>query len=918
MASFASLLINTQASPSTDDPFIIGDGEDDTPNYIKDQNPLKGKSRATIVSDGIEDFGEAVYTDPVGVAKSIGTGLYESGKGFLQDPVGTAYEFGSSVISSAKDAATKSLSDYLPEGITENSATEEQMTEARQAQLGDYLNASSLIPAAGLAGVAGKSLANAIPELEFDSNVLGSNLGNIRFRQEKLETSELNDETVDTLSEELMSVEAFKQAGMGIMIPTKSIKGYKLFRIDRSTGELFPLYVEAKTPLPVGQWVDAVEGKLSNSGKVKSSIGDLAYRPGFHAAQLPWVNHIGSKHVISKDTYDTLKANGANNLIKEETLEGTKYFERLRDEDTVWAEVEMPNDVDWQSEANSRARIKKDGTPEAKTAHITDQLPMGGHYLYNTKLDNPNQWIIAGSLKINRVLSDAEVEDINMQAGVLGSDMPRSPYSEKKTVPATVSQQTDEMLDVDRRVDTRIPVKQAMERGPLAGEVSQDFDKVGSGTLVSDGDGMMQNPLANNEQNFKMIVQGYPGFKDLWSDDVAEVRANITNRMVDNIISLYDLSDKLGIAESSAQWYRGANRIALGLADRFGLDDTKTAGVLAALSPGKDWFQNVGMAERIIKHHSELGPNAPWTKEMTAVSTTVKGSSKKDVQTAWMKQKEFSNVVGRPWGEMETPMEKALWIRAYDEVNFGSAFREISPEGDILGYVLTKSGEPTTLAHQSFANIEKAVKMLEGDGTLESISPLLGNAHKVRNFFNNILNPDSPKDVTVDTHQIAAGLFRPLGQKSTEVGQGLSGQNSPTDSRKWSALGKDLSGTGSSYGLYFDATTEAAKLRGVLPREMQSVSWEQLRTLFPKTLKSNKEFVSSVEAVWNLVDEGHLTPQAGREQIIQVADKYGAGGNNLKPTWATYKGNRRDIGIATTGLMGAAGLATANEAEEGN
>jgi hypothetical protein len=524
-------------------------------------------------------------------------------------------------------------------------------------------------------------------------------------------------------------------------------------------------------------------------------------------------------------------------------------------------------------------------------------------------------------IKGAKVIANA-MPEVEFDPNTVGMNMGNVSFKPKdskdETVPATVADQTENMLDIDRRVDTRIPTQAVMTKGPMAGRESEDFDKVGSGTLISDGAGLAQN--FNNEANFKMIIEGYPGFNKLWSDDVAETQANITNRMTENIVSLYDMSDKLGIAEESAQWYKGANRIALGLANRFGVSDTKTAGVLAALSPGKDWFQNVAMAERIIKHNAELGPNAPWTSEMSAVSNTVKASAKGDAKTAWQKQPEFENVVGRPWGDMETPMEKALWIRAYDEAHFGSNFREVSPDGDLLGYDVNKAGSPSTLVHQSFPNMEKAIRILDGDGGLDSISPDLGNAHKVRNFFNNILNPDSPKDVTVDTHQIAAGLFRPLGQKATEVAQGLSGANVKGDPRRWSNAGDKLSGTSGSYGLYFDATSEAAKLRGVLPREMQSVSWEQLRTLFPKTLKANKSFVSSVEAVWNMVDEGILTSQAARERIIEIADDYGAGGQNLVPSWKSFDGKRRDIGIATAGLMGAAGLATAEEApaeEEG-
>jgi hypothetical protein len=475
------------------------------------------------------------------------------------------------------------------------------------------------------------------------------------------------------------------------------------------------------------------------------------------------------------------------------------------------------------------------------------------------------------------------------------------------SVPATVAEQTENMLDLDRRVDTRIPTTPASKGG--------EADLVGTGTLISDTEALMRGNSSMPE-NFAMMTESYPGLRNLWSEDVSQTSQNVISRMTENIVSLYDMSDRLGIAQDSANWYRGANRIALGLSSRFGLPDTKTAGVLAALSPGKDWFQNVGMAERIIKHNAELGDNAPWTSEMDAISMTEKTGGSKGV-TAWQKEKEFKTVRGKPWGEMKTPMQKALWIRAYDEAHFGTNFREVSPNGDILGIVASKSGKPSKLVHQSFPNLVKAFKILDGDGSLESISPQLGTAHKVRNFFNNILNPDSPKDVTVDTHQIAAGLFRPLGQKANEVTQGLTGASEVGSLFRFSNKGKAETGMGGSYGLYFDATAEAAKLRNVLPREMQSVSWEQLRTLFPKTLKSNKNFTTAVDAIWRMSDEGTLSSEGARALIIAEAEKYAAGG---VPSWKNYTGKRRDIGIATAGLMGAAGLATAEEApteEEG-
>jgi len=456
-----------------------------------------------------------------------------------------------------------------------------------------------------------------------------------------------------------------------------------------------------------------------------------------------------------------------------------------------------------------------------------------------------------------------------------------------------------------KRVDTRLPT-----------EVVKD-DNLKTGAMVSDGDSLMGNP--NIYDNLVMMTDHYPGLKRLYSDDVAEIRGNITNRMTDNIVSLYDMSDKLGIAKDSANWYVGANRIANGLASRFGISDTKAAGVLAVMSPQKDWFQNVGLGERIIKHHTELGPNAPWTPEMEAMTVTVPPSRKgkgKPNNTAWQDGKNgaiLDAIKGKAWGQLETPMEKALWLRAYDEAHFGKNFREISPDGDILGYDIKKDGNPSAIAHQGFGDIAKAVRILEGEGTLTSISPELGGNHKVRNFFNNILNPDSPNDVTVDTHQIAAGLFRPLGSSAVEVHHGLNGANIKGNPARWSNEGKAETGMAGSYGLYFDATTDAASLRGTLPREMQSISWEQLRTLFPNNLKQDKDFVAKTEGIWRAVDSGTLSSIGAREAIIKLAQSKGAGG---VPDWKNYKGLRRDIGAGTL-LLGSAGLATAQEEDEG-
>ena len=98
--------------------------------------------------------------------------------------------------------------------------------------------------------------------------------------------------------------------------------GYKLFRVKRSApGQLFPLYVLADQSVPLGVWLPAKEGPRKRNGKVKSRIGDLAFRPGWHLSEIPLAIHIG---------------------IKEDGV--IKYMHV----DEVWCECEYSDAIDYQ------------------------------------------------------------------------------------------------------------------------------------------------------------------------------------------------------------------------------------------------------------------------------------------------------------------------------------------------------------------------------------------------------------------------------------------------------------------------------------------------------------------------------------------------------------------------------------------
>lgn len=197
-----------------------------------------------------------------------------------------------------------------------------------------------------------------------------------------------------------------KAEGGEVEEPTNTVKAYKLFRVHhKHPGKLFPLFVDANTPVEMNKWIDAKAGEMSGN-KVKSKIGPLAFRPGWHAGDLPVASHIGEKSSPDVKAPD------------------------IRPHNHVWAEVEMPNDVDWQTVANHRGTNAKGKVIPVK-AHITDQLPKGGHYRYKTNSNMTGNWLIGGSMKVNRVLDDKEVEDINKKAGV--SDLRRAKPFDKKT-----------------------------------------------------------------------------------------------------------------------------------------------------------------------------------------------------------------------------------------------------------------------------------------------------------------------------------------------------------------------------------------------------------------------------------------------------------------------------------------------------
>ena len=156
---------------------------------------------------------------------------------------------------------------------------------------------------------------------------------------------------------------------------------YKQFKIDKS-GNLHPLFVYANETIPVGEWLKAKEGPRAENGKVKSKLGPLAYRPGFHLSEAPYAPHIG---------------------VKEDGK--VKYMIP----DTVWCECEIYDEQDYTLDALQNGWWNGKFHPQSACLNY---IPAFGYYEYNTNPNAFGNWLITDRMKVNRVLSDDEVEEI--------------------------------------------------------------------------------------------------------------------------------------------------------------------------------------------------------------------------------------------------------------------------------------------------------------------------------------------------------------------------------------------------------------------------------------------------------------------------------------------------------------------------
>jgi hypothetical protein len=153
---------------------------------------------------------------------------------------------------------------------------------------------------------------------------------------------------------------------------------------------------------------------------------------------------------------------------------------------------------------------------------------------------------------------------------------------------------------------------------------------------------------------------------------------------------------------------------------------------------------------------------------------------------------------------------------------------------------------------------------------------MMGEGHKIRNFYNNIINPWSERGhTTIDTHAVGAAHLKPYSQEDMEVAHNFGSGNKAGTPSPAKHAGTGLKG---SYAVHEEAYRRAAKELGIQPRELQSITWEGIRSLMGME-KKTPELRRQVTNIWRAHEAGQLTLDQARAKIVE------ASGGFSKPDW---------------------------------
>jgi hypothetical protein len=365
----------------------------------------------------------------------------------------------------------------------------------------------------------------------------------------------------------------------------------------------------------------------------------------------------------------------------------------------------------------------------------------------------------------------------------------------------------------------------------------------------------------------KMLSYKDNGIK-LTPEQIADPRLGlkaVIDHLAENVSWLHDAMPA-PLREIAKQWYDSAHVMAKDIAAKNGTTPEKVAATIAALSPQNPWDMNVGQADRLIKMHQNMQDH-PFTPQMDAQLSKEIGTATENENPEFAQ--ELQALRGKTLADLKgDPYKQALLMRVLDRAHGAAETPVYAPDGKIRSYQRFNWGLLDPMA--------KGISILEGDGSPQSIHEVIGDGHKIRNFYNNIISPNSEGGhATIDTHHVNADMLKPMSSKNdVEVKDNFGG------SPKNGEVG--LKGT---YAVHHEALKQAAASRGILPREMQSIVWEGIRTLMGESKKAAMR--PQVNEIWQQYQNGDLTLNQARERIVKAA------GGFQDPIWAKERANAK-------------------------
>lgn len=486
----------------------------------------------------------------------------------------------------------------------------------------------------------------------------------------------------------------------------------------------------------------------------------------------------------------------------------------------------------------------------------TDRRKACEEWLCNQTYDAQPKWYdrlvaifndILRVLGIDTKLTDAEVRTVlsdsfrTFGSRAIGSRAMAPAFSRIVWIEPNIEKQV---------MSTRVPTAKNASEDPLMDNLFIDYR-----VTVADQDSLEKNLDALDKTPNVRYLKG-AGAKGT----VRRLEAFL-DHAVSNLLFLHGLMPKK-IKNRAKLWYDGGNKIVKEWGNRYGISDMQASGIIAVMSPQKDWYTNVSISERTADIYFGVR-DVRWDEAMDNVADEITKEGRD--------QEVMDRAKGKTLAELDGDTEaQARWIRVYDQAHNNRSYRILTPEGGTGDYVKTTKGMNASAAWGSYSTIAKAISILK-DGTAENIHYQLGGEHKVRSFYNNLLHPNNPVGfATIDTHAVAADFLRPLSGNDQEVAQSFgTGKGASSSS---------ITGQNGLYPIHYEAYRRAAKEVDLLPREMQSIAWEGVRGLFER---GQKQYLKErAESIWMEYKRDRISQEEAQQQILEMA------GGMAEPTWA--------------------------------